>query len=374
MKFWGDVMLGMRKEERTVFLLTSTTFPYIKDALDLLFLPSGGHYRFRYRKEWLPNEFLTKEGVQRLQGKDAIIIHIHTKKEKKEVYRILEFIPIRKARIDSVRVLGEFLWVQFILGDWIYYHKALKAGEFNEFHELLKTEVPQDSRDFVRKIMFFVRKFDIETIPDDPSGENDEVITNWTLIASHIGKLEPHQNSIFTKILSVKDMNTRKSISPKSLDTHITGYELKAGRVYSIHIVQYYPGGKETIPFNLSLATSKAMTPIKGEAEIKGKYDLLHFIINCASSSKTANTFMAFRVSPRQQYLISEPFFNIRIKGEWGKVASSLLIFGIGVILTNTTAQFVELMAGRQVNVVAIGGAIIGSLFSTLGLILLRRI
>lgn len=367
-------MLGMRKEERTIFLLTSTTFPYIKDALDLLFLPSGVHYRFRYKKKWLPNEFLTKEGAQRLQGKRAIIIHINTRKENKQVYRILEFIPIREAKIDSVRVLGEFLWVRFTLGDWIYYHKATRSGELNEFHELLKRQVPEDSRKFVKKIMFFVKKFRIETIPDDPSGQNDEVIKNWTLIASHIGKLDAHQNSIFTKILSIKDMNTRESISPMSLDTHITGYQLKAGRVYSIYVAQYYPGEKEITPFNLNLVASTAMAPIKGEAEIKGKYDLLHFIVNCTSSTKTANTFMAFRVLPRQQYLISEPFFNIRIKGEWGKLASSLLIFGIGVILTNITAQFVELMAGRQVNAVVVGGAIIGTLFSTLGLILLRRI
>lgn len=367
-------MSSIRKEDEIVFLLTSTTFPYIKDALDLLFLPSGIHYRFRYRKEWLPAEFLTEEKAEELTGKTAIIVHIHTRKEKEEVYRILEFIPLREAKIDNVRVLGEFLWIRFILGDWIYYHEAPKAGELNEFHELLKKQVPRDSREFVKKLMFCVKKFEIGTIQDDPSGEDDEVIKNWTLIASHVGKLKPHQNSMFTRILSVKDMNKREPVSPISLDTHISGYQLNASRVYSIDILQYYyPIQKEIKPFNLNLLTSTGITPIKGDAEIKGKYDLLHFIFDCRSSEKTVNTFIAFRASPHGPYLISEPFFNIRIKGRWRRVASSLLIFGIGVISTNIADQLVELAAGKPANTPVLIIAAIGTIFSTLGLFWLRR-
>lgn len=372
MKSYGDPMRNIKNEDRMVFLLTSTAFPYIRDALDLLFLPSGVHYRFRYRKKWLPDEFLVKESVQELQGKDAIIIHIHTKKEK-EVNRILEFIPIRAAKIDSVRALGEFLWVRFILGDWMHYHKAHRPNELNEFHELLKKQVPDDSREFVKKIMFFVKKFKIETIPDDPSGESDEAIKNWTLIAGHVGKLEPHQNSIFTKILSIKDMNTREPISPMMLNPHITGYQLNAGRIYSLDVAQYYPGDKEIKPFNLNILTSTIITPIKGEAEIKGKYDLLHFVINSTSSEKTVNTFLSFRASPHEPYLISEPFFNITVHGQWGRVASSLLIFGIGVTLTNVSTQLVELIAGKSVNPAILGMAAIGAVFSSLGLFFLRR-
>jgi len=361
------------KEDKTVLLLTSTAFPYIKDALDLLFLPSAIHYRFRYRKEWVPAEFLTREGAKELNGKRAIVVHIHTKKEKEGVYKILEFIPLREAKIDNVRVLGEFLWIRFVLGEWIHYHEAPEAGELNEYHELFKKRVPKDSREYVNKIMVFVDRFEIETIPDDPTGENEEVIKNWTQIARHIGNLEPHQDSIFTKILSLQDINTRESVSSALLDEHITGYQLKAGRVYSIDVAQYYPREKEITPFNLNLITPTVITPIKGEAEIKGKYDILHFIIDCKSSEKTFNTFMAFRASQRTRYLISEPFFNLRIKGEWRKVAFSLIIFGIGVILTNISTQLVEIMAGKPVNVAVIGAMVIGTISSTLGLFLLHR-
>lgn len=360
-----------RKENKMVFLLTSTAFPYIKDALDLLFLPSSIHYRFRYRKKWVPAEFLTKEGAEKLKGKRAIIVHIYTKKER-EKNRILEFLPLREAKIDNVRRLGEFLWIRFILGDWIHYHEAPKAGELNEFHELFKRQVPEDYREFVNKIMFFVKGFEIKTIPDDPTGENDEVIKNWTLMARHFGKLEPHQNSIFTKILSIKDIDTRKSVPSTLLDTDVSGYQLKAGRVYSIDVAQYYPGEKEITPFNLNLITPTVMTPIKGQAEIKGKYDLVQFIIDCKSSEKAINTFMAFR-APNIRYLISEPFFNITVHGQWGRVASSLLIFGIGVTLTNVSTQLVELIAGKPVNPAVLGMAAIGAVFSSLGLFLLRR-
>lgn len=192
-------------------------------------------------------------------------------------------------------------------------------------------------------------------------------------MAGHVGELEPHQNSIFIKILSIKDINTRESVSSMLLDTEVSGYQLKGGRVYSLDIAQYYPGEGEIRPFDLNLLTPTVITPIKGEAEIKGKYDLLHFILDCKSSEKTINTFMAIRAPPRIQYLISEPFFNIRIKGEWRKVASALL-FGFGVVLTNISTQLVELMAGRPINAAVIGAAVIGTVSSTLGLFLLRRI
>jgi hypothetical protein len=366
-------MQNIKKENKVVLLSTSTTFPYIKDTLDLLFLPSGIQYRFRYRKELVSAEFLTKDGARDLIGRKAIIVHIHTEKNRDEAYKILEFIPLREAKIDNVRVLGEFLWIQFILGDWIHYHNVPELGKLNEHHDSFKERIPKDSREYVNKIMLFVDEFAIDKIPDDPTGEKEEVIRNWTQMARHIGNLEPHQNSIFTKVLCIKDINTRESISPSLLGEHITGYQLRAGRVYSIEVAQYHPKETEMTPFNLNLITSTVITPIKGEAEIKGKYDILQFIIDCKSSEKNTNTFMAFRVSQRTQYMVSEPFFDLRIKGGRGKTASALIVFGIGVILTNISAQLGEIMAGKPVDLAVISAAIVGTISSTLGLYLLHR-
>jgi len=366
-------MQDAQKGNEKVFLLTSTAFPYIRDALDLLFLPSGVHYRFRYRRAWVPQEFLTKEGAKKLNGTNAIIVHIHTKKESEEAYKIHEFIPLREAKIDEVKMLGEFLWIRFVLGNWVHYHDATKAGKLNEYHEPTKKRVPKDYREYVSKIIFFVDNFDVETVPDDPTGENESIIKNWTQIATHIGNLEPHKDSIFTKILFIQDMNTKESISPTSFDGHITGYQLRGGRVYSIDIAQYYPGKEKITPFNLNLITSGDVTPIKGEAEVKGKYDILNFILDCRSTEKTLNTFMAFRVMQRTEYMISEPFFNLRIKGAWRTVALSLVLFGIGVILTNISTQLVEILAGKPVDVATVGAAVIGTISSTLGLFLLHK-
>jgi hypothetical protein len=191
-------------------------------------------------------------------------------------------------------------------------------------------------------------------------------------MAGHIGNLEPHQNSIFTKVLCVKDVNTREAISPSSLDEHITGYPLRAGRVYSIEIAQYHPKETEITPFNLNLITSTVITPIKGEAEINGTYDILQFLIDCKFYEKNINTFMAFRVSQKTQYMISEPFFDLRIKGGRGKTASALIVFGIGVILTNVSTQLGEIIAGKPVNLAVISAAIVGTISSTLGLYLLH--
>lgn len=272
----------MKSKDKTILLLSSTASPYIKDILDLLFLPSGVRYRFRYSKEWVQADFLTKDGSKVLLDKRAIIAHIHTKKENEGDYKILEFIPIREAKIDDVKVLGEFLWVSFVLGDWIHYHEA-QAAKLNEYHELFKKQVPIDSREYVNKIMFSVDRFDIDTIPDDPTGDDEEVLRNWTQLTRQIAGLEPHQNSIFTKMLALKDFNTKKSVSPTILGEHVAGYQLGTGRVYSIDVAQYSPGERQIASFNLNLLVPTVITPIKGEAEVKGRYDILDFD-NCCET------------------------------------------------------------------------------------------
>lgn len=366
-------MLLLNDENRMIFLLTSTAFPYIKDALDLLFLPSGVHYRFRYRRELVPDEFFTEDGIKELKGKKAILIHVHTCKEEEDRYRILEFIPLREGKIDNVRNMGEFLWIQFVLGDWIIYHKEPKTGEVNEFHELFKRQIPGEYHDFLKHIMFFVEGFKVKTIQDDPTGEKEDVLQNWTLMVKHVSKIESHQDSIFIKILSIKDINTRKSVPAKLLDTHVSGYELESSKVYIIDFVQYYPRETEIKPFYMNIVTPDVIIPIKGEAEIKGKYDLLNFLINTKSVEKTINTFIEFKALSKEKNVISETFFNIRIKGQRLKVVLLLLLFGLGIMLEEIAIQLAEIMAGKSFNPVAIVAAISGGIFSTLGLFFLRR-
>jgi len=221
--------------------------------------------------------------------------------------------------------------------------------------------------------MFFVEGFEVRTIQDDPTGEKEDVLKNWTLMVKHVGKIESHQDSIFIKILSIKDFNTRKSVSAKLIDTQVSGYELESGKVYIIDFVQYYPREKEIKPFYMNIITPDVIIPIKGEAEIKGKYDLLHFLVNTKSVEKTINTFIEFKASSNEKNIISETFFNIRINGQRYKVVLLLLLFGLGIMLEEIAIQLAEIMAGKPVNPVAIGAAIFGGIFSTLGLFFLRR-
>ena len=76
---------------------------------------------------------------------------------------------------------------------------------------------------------------------------------------------------------------------------HVSGYLFNGGHAYSIDIARFYPQEKDITSFNVYLVTSTTMTQIKSEAEVKGKYDLLNFIIDRKSSEKTINTFFGFQ-------------------------------------------------------------------------------
>ena len=53
-------------ENQVLYLLSSTAEPYIKDILDILAIPSGFHYRFKYEFKWLPSlsEFMMSSSRQ----------------------------------------------------------------------------------------------------------------------------------------------------------------------------------------------------------------------------------------------------------------------------------------------------------------------
>ncbi len=347
-----------------VFLLTSTIEPYIMTSLDVLCLPLGALYRVRYGKRWVPQNLLNKDAIKELKNKKAIIIHINVEKGN-DKDRILEFIPIREAQISEVHHKGEFIHIEFKLGNWIRYHSA-PSSEPNEFHVLFKNQIPNDDREFVNHLVFHVKGFSVETIPDDPSGENDEVSANWTLIVLHLAKLKAHANSIFLKIDSIKKLGSSEYVKPESLKGDVAGYSLKAGDLYELTITQFCPQIASIESSDLVLESDKeAIDTIQSRSKVRGKYDLLRFIISCKSVLKDVNTFLSVRLLT-SKYRAAEPIVNVVIKGSHWPIYKAVGIFAAGISLTSLSIYLVDINAKITVSV-------IGAVLSTIGLWFLQR-
>ena len=79
------------------FLFTSTASPYHDDTADLLELPTGLGYRFRYHERHLPSDVKEKIKQNNLP-RNALLVHAITSKTEKPP-NVLEYFPIRDAEI-----------------------------------------------------------------------------------------------------------------------------------------------------------------------------------------------------------------------------------------------------------------------------------
>lgn len=363
-----------------VFLLTSTEDPYFRDALDLMFLPSSIRYRFRYNRKWvseefkLPNGQFAKTKVERLVGKRAIIVHILTER-KNDDYRILEFLPIREALINEAIILGEFLWLNFTLGNWILYHKDVTGTGVNEYHKAFRDHTPPDSRDAVKRLIFLTESFKVETISDNPETENIETLSNWTRIVGHMSSFstrrrDSSKNAIFMKLVRVKDMTANKILYVKALDPDKHGFEFESEHSYAIDILEYT--NRKVEPFELEIKTqAQTISPTLGKSEVRGKYDMLRFLVYCEPADQDRVSTLLFEPT-NADFLISRTLVWIKIKTrKWRYFRIPLLTFAISTFVASE--QFFRVIAGQTVDYWALLFGVIGTIGSTIGLMYLKK-
>ncbi|MCH7561762.1 MAG: hypothetical protein IIC67_10445, partial [Thaumarchaeota archaeon] len=208
---------------KLVYLFTSTRQPYIKDALDLLALPLGMTYRFRYDVKYLPNEFFENQDNEKklvsLNGKDALLVHVHTTPKNianpNEIPKILEALPLRKAKILEAKLMGDFVWIQFILGNWIKYDNAKKSSK-NIYHQKIIDILPVGSENEFKITAMIAREDEFFEI-NELSLSQEAVISNWSNLVSFVKDFLGHEHSVFLKLIRIIDLNCSDALSPEDL-------------------------------------------------------------------------------------------------------------------------------------------------------------
>lgn len=325
----------------SVLLFTSTEPPYIKDVLDILFLPSGCDYRFRYGNTWIPEEYKSIEELKKLKDKTGYIIHIHITKDETG-YLLLEFIPVRKVIIKNVKYFDEFLWVSFELSDWIVF--TSKEDDRNKIIEAM----PDEYRKYLTKLIIPSKIYRPNTIEEDTT---DDVITNWFKIVNTISSLEPHKdsNSIFLKMLRITDVKGVNQIKPTRTnygqsdwlyDTEKHSiFEFKPNNDYKFEVLQFHPYGPIKKPITLALQYDKEkVTPLKESSIIQGKYDVLQYSFRTSSSLSSMLSYLKLVVENLgdNSITISDSFLDIKVKKSILKFILLVISLFIGYWLPNS--------------------------------------
>jgi len=257
--------------EHHCILVTSTA--YRKDVLNLLCLPEGIDYRFRYRARWISKELFENPSV--LKGMRGTIAYFYGSQADEQS---VEFLPIREVVIEDVETLGDILHVRFSTGKF-YDQSSWSGGQHPNplsgpveavVAPFLQTSAPRMSRLLV-----------ISDFHPLPIGTNQ--LLSWSSLVQWLSDLKPFQGASFLKTIRLIDSN-RTEIQPSVLVSKsgvaLRGYKLRGGATYQIELLQRTKDDIRLIePFEIVMKTPESLIPIKNAAVV-GKYDKLELIFS----------------------------------------------------------------------------------------------
>jgi hypothetical protein len=359
--------------DQVLYLLSSTAEPYIKDILDILALPSGFNYRFRYQFRWLTSEFQLQEQLDRLKNREVLIVHIVTEPIEGEVgkrYRILEYIPIRKAFIIETKIMAGFVNFEFKLGDYVKFDKPFdKIKETkNPFSDQIKSKIPLEFREYVKNLAVLAPQINVQWLSDTITKPNDEVVVSWFNLVSYIGRLKPYKElgAVFTKLLEITNVNTNKTIVSEEIAEELHGFRLNSANAYRIRILQRYLNAEKVDPiFKLEITcNSKDINTIKNQALIQGGYDVLDFIISVPDVVSSRETFLYIKPDETgsRSFMVSSIIYFVKITPNIRKLC---VVFGVvtsGIILAALSNNIAYVTHIPQLStVLSVIGAIISA-------------
>lgn len=121
--------------ENTITLFSSDSRPqYIKDIFNVLALPHGSIYRFRYKEKYIHSEIIEHLGSSKIKGTIALIA-FRTNLDVDE-YQVF-FIPVRWASIKSVKKSTDFYLIDFVVMGYAVFNKEFESCKnFDDINSL----------------------------------------------------------------------------------------------------------------------------------------------------------------------------------------------------------------------------------------------
>ena len=122
----------------TITLFSSDSRPqYAKDIFNVLALPNGGIYRFRYKEKYIHSDIIGDLNSSKIKGTKALIA-FRTNLDVKEDKHF--FVPVRWALLKSVQKSADFYLIDFVVQEFVVFNKDFddKRRSFDGINSLAK--------------------------------------------------------------------------------------------------------------------------------------------------------------------------------------------------------------------------------------------
>jgi len=238
----ADVLL--RQSGNVLYLFSSNyRFRYLQDVLNVLCLPPGFLYHFRYERKWIDAEIRNSVDEEEVLPSKVCVVFVDRHVEG-EPCREPVFHPIRVGELVKVEVDGDVLHIYFLVKEYAKYNKERESS----FQNLIKDELPIHKRPLEVYAC-------IGNLMSDFYGGNGELARDWQSIVSVIAQARCLQNAVFWRMdHPVKRTKKKVELSGPRQIVHLrTGYEFDANSYYTIPISFFRPDQPAQIPDSVSL-------------------------------------------------------------------------------------------------------------------------
>lgn len=329
-------------DNKFVIIIVNSIPPYCYELNNILSLPDNFSYRFRYQKTKQGNWMPEIQNPYELKNKQGLIV-------LRDFQTTAEFIPIRKIFINNILVIGDIVYIEYLLKEKIELSSDLteRDNQINLFNQRIVTDInlakyPNTPLTDLRNLIFFGTDYTYDIQDTKYKGAAEDKDSNkWGNIIETIGKykgvgLPVYNNNDFFKIIGITDENG--TFVKQKVKNSKAYYEIENKKIYKIQFLQRTYTGRSNVgdssvltPRIVELATGNPeIIPIISQRDIMGKYDLLELTFKSNVTSPALHSFLLLRVKdsePPKAPTIIIPIKVLFSKREFFLNISSVLTF-----------------------------------------------
>ncbi|MDD2804000.1 MAG: hypothetical protein PHV33_00465 [Elusimicrobiales bacterium] len=298
-----------------IVLITNAISPYGYDIQQVLGLPNGGNYRFRYRPKWVHSEISTTysnptSGLIVLRDKSTGTLT-----------------PIRHIEIFDTGRIGEAIVLHFSIKDYIHPSDA---------EAIIKSITSWQATNNVENKPGNDLKYLVFKLPEDISPTKVDPDTAWTTVLKSLGKIQLYDKFGFIRITSLE--SDGKQAKSTSVGGHQHAFVLAPGKTYTLKAAEYMPSqitdSDEAIqdPFDVTLHAPSDFSLIRGTQRVVGKYDELRFVFTVPESFAGKTTEISLSCDQpcdAKKYGISNIALPIKVRRKYRSLIIVVIAFGL---------------------------------------------
>lgn len=260
----------MPQPEKWLHLFTSNIRElYIADAIDLLAVPEGYLYQFRYAESHVQDDVRERWRSGRLKGTSVIV---YFSLQHAANFHLAAYVPLRYGRVVDTFAEGGTYVVRFRVAGYSTLPKPDADHEAdryvidfsNELRDLLKPSYPDYSSDRDAR-----RSATMGPIPQSLSAPVEQGAAFETVVEYITKAIEPQQR-LFYRVAGVwkKDRNNLQTMSDD-------GYlELTAGNQYTVEVAHFQSASPDSAVLQIEAPDAvKLLTP--SELPLRSRYDVM---------------------------------------------------------------------------------------------------